>query len=92
MEWYAIRGPGLFPSPVSVRGRHLWQKSIDVRPIGPNACRKLIPNLPLPNADWQAIILEIVARDWKVFLVAKICAGAAAAFLGTAIVRPTGSI
>ena len=34
----------------------------------------------------QAVVLEIVARDWRVFLVAKIFAGASNAFLGTAVV------
>lgn len=34
----------------------------------------------------QAIVLEIVARDWKVFLAAKILSGCSAAFLGTAVV------
>lgn len=35
----------------------------------------------------QAIILEIFARDWKVFLAAKIMSGCASAFTGAAIVR-----
>jgi len=36
-----------------------------------------------------AVVLEIVARDWKLFLVAKVFAGASNAFLGTAVVNPS---
>lgn len=56
-------------------------------------CTSTVPQtsllLCLPNnaltLPLQAIILECVAKDWKVYLVAKIFAGIATAFLGTAV-------
>ena len=53
-----------------------------------HAHRKL-RSLDSPRPSWltclQAIILEIVAKNWKVYLVAKLFSGFSAAFLGTGV-------
>ena len=88
LVWNELCRTGGTPGRVALYHRPIWPAHRNV------VCHFLHAHRELSSYDWynrskltyvQAIILEIVAKDWKVYLVAKLFSGFSAAFLGTGV-------